>query len=160
MHIRKASKSDFEFIHPLLIEVFSKGDSYVFSNDIPKTEIYNIWMKNTQRVYVAVVDEKIQGTYYIKPNQPGRGAHVCNAGYIVSSEARGKGIGKLMCLHSIIESKKLGYSAMQYNLVVSTNVGAIKVWRDCGFEIVGTLPNAFNHKELGYVDAFVMFKKL
>ena len=62
MHIRKASKSDFEFIHPLLIEVFSKGDSYVFSNDIPKTEIYNIWMKNTQRVYVAVVDEKIQGT--------------------------------------------------------------------------------------------------
>ena len=160
MHIRKASKSDFEFIHPLLIEVFSKGDSYVFSNDIPKTEIYNIWMKNTQRVYVAVVDEKIQGTYYIKPNQPGRGAHVCNAGYIVSSEARGKGIGKLMCLHSIIESKKLGYSAMQYNLVVSTNVGAIKVWKDFGFEIVGTLPNAFNHKELGYVDAFVMFKKL
>jgi len=100
------------------------------------------------------------GTYYIKPNQPGRGSHVCNAGYIVSSEARGKGLGKELCLHSIEEAKKLGYKAMQFNIVVSTNEGAIKVWKKCGFKIIGTLPKVFNHKELGYVDAFVMFREL
>ena len=116
--------------------------------------------ENTQTVYVAVEDGKILGTYYIKSNQPGHGSHVCNAGYIVSTEARGKGIGKTMCLHSLDEAKKLGYKAMQYNLVVSTNKGAVKLWESCGFKIVGTLPKVFNHKELGFVDAFVMFKEL
>lgn len=160
MQIRKAYKSDFENIFPMLKEVFDKGDTYVFAENLSHNEIYEIWMKHAQSVFVAVEDCKILGTYYIKPNQPGRGSHVCNAGYIVSSEARGKGLGKEMCLHSIEEAKKLGYKAMQFNIVVSTNKGAIKVWKKCGFKIVGTLPKVFNHKELGYVDAFVMFKEL
>ena len=160
MQIRKASRSDFEFILPLIEEVFTKGDSYVFPESLTKKEIFDIWMRHTQSVYVAVDESKVQGTYYIKPNQPGRGSHVCNAGYIVNPAARGKGIGKAMCLHSLDEAKKLGYKAMQYNLVVSTNKGAIKVWKNCGFEIAGTLPKAFNHKELGYVDAHIMFREL
>ena len=160
MQIRKAYKSDFENILPMLKEVFDKGDTYVFTENLSRKEIYDIWMKHTQSVFVAIEDGKMLGTYYIKPNQPGRGSHVCNAGYIVSSEARGKGLGKEMCLHSIEEAKKLGYKAMQYNIVVSTNEGAIKVWKNCGFAIVGTLPKVFNHKELGYIDAYVMFKEL
>lgn len=160
MQIRKASRSDFEYIYPLVKEAFSKGDSYVFTEALSRKEAFNIWMGKNQNVYAAVEDGKILGTYYIKPNQSGRGSHVCNAGYIVSSEARGRGIGKAMCMHSLEEAKNLGYKAMQYNLVVSTNNGAVKLWESCGFKIVGNLPKAFNHKELGYVDAFVMYKEL
>ncbi|MBU2491952.1 MAG: GNAT family N-acetyltransferase [Bacteroidetes bacterium] len=160
MQIRKAGKSDFEYIYPLVAEVFANGDTYVFPGNLSRGEIFDIWMKNIQIVYVAVEDGKILGTYYIKPNQPGHGSHVCNAGYIVSAEERGKGIGKSMCLHSLEEAKMLGYKAIQYNLVVSTNKGAVKLWESCGFEIVGTLPKSFNHKKLGYVDAYVMYKEL
>lgn len=160
MQIRKAYKSDFENIYPMLREVFDKGDTYVFQENLSRNEIYDVWMKKNQYVFVAVDEGKILGTYYIKTNQPGRGSHVCNAGYIVSTAARGKGLGKEMCLHSIEEAKKLGYKAMQFNIVVSTNEGAIKVWESCGFGIVGTLPKIFNHQELGYVDAYVMFREL
>ncbi|KAB2845856.1 MAG: GNAT family N-acetyltransferase [Melioribacteraceae bacterium] len=160
MQFRKAYKSDFENIFPMLKEVFDKGDTYVFPENLSRKEIYEIWMIKNQHVYVAVDEGKILGTYYLKPNQPGRGSHVCNAGYIVSSEARGKGLGKAMCRHSIEEAKKLGYGAMQFNIVVSTNKGAIKVWKKCGFKIVATLQKVFNHKEFGLVDAFVMFREL
>ena len=110
--------------------------------------------------YVAVADGEILGTYYIKPNQPRLGSHVCNAGYMVSAKARGKGIGRSMCAHSLKEAVKLGFKAMQYNLVAATNVHAIQLWKDMGFEIIGTLPKAFNHKTKGLVDAYVMYQLL
>jgi ribosomal protein S18 acetylase RimI-like enzyme len=110
--------------------------------------------------YVALDQGKIVGTYHIKPNHPALGAHVCNVGYMVSSNARSRGIGRAMCEHSQIEARKLGFRAMQFNLVVTTNTGAIKLWQDLGFSIVGTLPKAFRHKKRGLVDAFVMYKLL
>jgi ribosomal protein S18 acetylase RimI-like enzyme len=108
--------------------------------------------------YVAVENKIILGTYYIKPNQPGQGAHVCNAGYMVGAQARGKGIGRELCVHSLREAVNLGFKAMQYNLVAATNVYAVKLWKDLGFEIIGTLPKAFNHKARGLVDAYVMYQ--
>ena len=110
--------------------------------------------------YVAVEGGEILGTYYIKPNQPGLGAHVCNAGYMVSAMARGKGIGRAMCAHSLQEAVKLGFKAMQYNLVASTNGFAIQLWKDMGFDIIGTLPKAFNHKTKGLSDAHIMYRVL
>ena len=160
MKIREAGKSDFEYIWPMLNEVFSRGDTYAFSPETSKEIAYEIWMEKPDKVYVAVDEGKILGTYYLVKNQPGLGSHVCNAGYIVSSGARGKGLGKAMCGHSIDEARKLGFKAMQYNLVVCTNVNAIKLWKDFGFEIVGTIPKGFKHKELGYVDAYVMHREL
>ena len=100
------------------------------------------------------------GTYYIKPNQPGLGAHVCNCGYIVAAAVRGQGIASRLCEHSQEEARRLGFRAMQFNLVVSTNTGAVRLWQTLGFPIVGTLPGAFNHPRLGYVDAYVMYKQL
>ena len=88
------------------------------------------------------------------------GAHVCNAGYMVSAKARGKGIGRAMCAHSLKEAVNLGFKAMQYNLVAATNVHAIKLWKEMGFEIIGTLPKAFNHKARGLVDAHIMYQQL
>lgn len=118
-------------------------------------------MELPQETYVALSqDDKILGTYYIKSNQPGLGAHVCNCGYIVSESARGQGVASSMCMHSQQVAVDLGFRAMQYNLVASTNEGAIRLWKKLGFQVVGTLPNAFNNKSAGYVDALVMYKEL
>lgn len=111
--------------------------------------------------FVAVdEDDEVIGTYYIKPNQPALGAHVCNCGYIVAENARGHGVAAAMCEHSQREALSRDFRAMQYNLVVSTNEGAIRLWKRHGFEIIGTLPKAFRHLQLGFVDAFVMYKQL
>jgi len=100
------------------------------------------------------------GTYYIKTNQAGGCAHICNCGYIVSPDARGQGIAKQLCLHSKVAAAALGYRAMQFNFVLSSNAGAVRLWHKLGFVTVGTIPEAFDHPEQGMVDAFVMYKRL
>jgi ribosomal protein S18 acetylase RimI-like enzyme len=110
--------------------------------------------------YVALWEREVVGTYYIKPNQPGLGSHICNAGYMVGTQARGRGVARAMCEHSQREGKKLGFRAVQFNLVVSSNEVAVSLWRKMGFSVVGTVPEAFHHQELGYVDALVMYKSL
>jgi L-amino acid N-acyltransferase YncA len=156
--IRMADPADFEGIWLIFHEIVRLGDTYAFPPDTGKEAAFEIWMATPTATYVVLDGHKIVGTYYLKPNQPGLGAHVCNAGYMVSRNERGQGIGRAMCEHSQIEARELGFCAMQYNLVVSTNKGAIKLWKDLGFSIVGTLPQAFKHKELGFVDAVVMYK--
>ena len=104
--------------------------------------------------------QKIFGTYIIKPNQIDLGSHIANCSYMVHPNAQGKGIGKLLCEHSITNAKQLGYQAIQFNLVISTNLGAIKLWEKYGFEIIGTIPKAFRHLKLGLVDAYIMYKEL
>lgn len=100
------------------------------------------------------------GLYYIKPNQPGLGAHICNCGYIVGESLRGRGIGRALCEHSQTQAAALGYRAMQYNLVVSANAAAVHLWKKCGFAIIGAVPQAFNYKRREFVDAYIMYKKL
>ncbi|HBW34278.1 MAG: acetyltransferase [Peptococcaceae bacterium BRH_c23] len=160
MVIQKAEEADFEQIWTILQEVFQKGDTYAFSPDITREEVFHIWMEVPLDTYVAIENDLIVGTYFLKPNQPSLGSHVCNVGYTVSAQARGKGVGRLMCEHSLNEAKAYGFKAMQYNCVVSTNQVAVELWKKCGFEIVGTIPKAFNHKEQGLVDAFVMYQWL
>ena len=161
MNIRKFQESDWKQVWPVLEKVFRAGETYAFSPDISEQEAYVVWVELPQETYV-VNDQNnaILGTYYIKPNQPALGAHVCNCGYIVSESARGQGIATNMCLHSQQMAVELGFRAMQFNLVVSTNEGAIRLWNKLGFDVVGTLPNAFNSMSTGYVDAFVMYKGL
>jgi GNAT superfamily N-acetyltransferase len=110
---------------------------------------------------VACADDgRMLGTYYIKENQPGLGSHVCNCGYVVAADAQGRGIATAMCEHSQREARAMGFRAMQFNLVVSTNTRAICLWQRLGYDIVATLPGAFRHSRLGYVDALVMYKSL
>ena len=160
IQIRLADPADFEGIWLIFHEIVRLGDTYAFPPDTGKDEAFKIWMATPTATYVALDGPKIVGTYYIKPNQPGLGAHVCNAGYMVSRNERHQGIGRAMCEHSQIEAWKLGFRAMQYNLVVSTNKRAIKLWKDMGFSIVGTLPQAFKYKDTEFVDAVVMYKLL
>ena len=156
--IREAKKSDCDDIWTIFHEVVSKGDTYSFSTETDRKKALEIWIEKPAATYVAELDGKVVGTYFIKPNQPGLGAHVCNCGYMVAESARGRGVATAMCLHSQAEAQRMGFLGMQFNFVVSTNAGAVRLWQKLGFNIVGTLPKAFNHKRFGLVDAHVMFK--
>ena len=160
MHIREATEKDFDTIWPIFHEIVSAGETYAYPQDTTKDGALQIWLKTPRKTYVFEYDNKILGTYYIKTNQAGPGSHVCNCGYMVSSEARGKGLATAMCEHSQKIALKLGYKAMQFNFVASSNEGAIRLWNKLGFETVGSLPKAFNHSSRGYIDALVMYKWL
>ena len=153
--------TDWATVWTIIEPVFRAGETYALSPDITESEAHKVWVDAPQATYVTE-DETgtILGTYYIKPNQPGGGAHVCNCGYIVARAGRGKGLATLMGQHSQQEALRLGFRAMQYNFVISTNTVAVKLWQKLGVEIIGTLPGAFNHPRLGYVDVFVMYKSL
>jgi len=160
MKIRQATSNDYDSVWEIFRDVIKTGDSYVFAPDTPKEDLKKHWFADYMHTYVLEHEGQIAGTYIIKPNYIDLGAHVANGSYMVHPSFFGKGIGHAMCEHSLAEAKRLGFKAMQYNLVVSTNTGAIRLWKKFGFEIVGTLPRAFNHKKLGFVDAVVMYRGL
>ncbi len=160
MLIRESTPSDFDGIWPIFHEMALAGDSYAYPRDTSREEAERLWIHVPRRTFVAEIDGRIVGTYYIKTNQDGPGNHVCNCGYMVSSSARGKGIATALCLHSQKIAVESGYKAMQFNFVASTNDGAVRLWRKMGFDVVGRLPGAFNHPVKGYVDALVMYKWL
>lgn len=161
IHIRSYTNADWPAVWEIIEPVFRRGETYAFSPAISEDEARAAWVDKPELTFVAEDAEgNIVGTYYLKPNQPALGAHVCNCGYIVAREARGRGIATRMCEHSQKIALDRDFRAMQYNLVVSTNEGAVRLWQRLGFEIVGRLPGAFKHPRQGYVDAFVMYKAL
>ena len=160
MEIRPASSDDDEAIWGIFQEVVASGDTFAFSPDTPRQQALEFWMHRENVTYVALVDRHVVGSYYLKPNQPGLGAHVCNAGYMVARRARGQGLGRAMGEHSLVEARRLGYRAMQFNMVVTTNAYAVSLWKSLGFHVVGTLPEAFRHAQHGFVDALVMYRSL
>lgn len=145
---------------PIFRDVVSRGDTYVYDPVTTADEAERIWMDPKGWTYVAEVGGEVVGTYLLKPNQPGLGSHVANCGYMVAPEVRARGIGRALCEHSLEEARRLGFLAMQFNFVVSTNERAVRLWRQMGFTIVGTLPQAYRHAERGPVDAFVMHRFL
>jgi len=160
IEIRKATEPDFDSIWMIFKQVVAAGDTYVFSLDTSKREARGHWMSDSVHTYVACEENAILGTYIIRQNQPGLGSHVANAAFMVDPAAQGRGIGRLLGEHAIAQARDLGFEAMQFNFVVSTNTGAIALWEKLGFQIVGRLPKAFRHKQLGLVDAYVMHRFL
>ena len=100
--------------------------------------------------YVATVDDEVAGVYIVHPNKTGRGSHVGHCAYMVDRKFRGHGLGRKLCEHSLVTAKQLGFVSVQFNLVVSSNIAAVKSWQKCGFDIVGTLPRAYRHKDFGF----------
>lgn len=159
--IRPLRVDDWPAAWRIMEPVFRSGETYSFDRRISEGEAFRVWVEQPVATFVTEDGAgNLTGTYYIKPNQPGQGAHVCNCGYIVVEAARGRGIASAMCEHSQSEALRLGFRAMQYNLVVSTNSAAVRLWQTHGFDIAGTLPGAFSHPLAGYVDAFIMYKTL
>lgn len=158
--IRPAAEADWPAILAIVGPVLRAGETYAIDRDLNDEGVRAYWMMPAHEVFVAELDGRIIGTYYLMPNQRGGGAHVANCGYMTAPEARGKGVARAMCLHSLDRAKERGFRAMQFNHVVSTNEGAVTLWKKLGFTIVGTLPAAFNHPVQGYVDSYVMFRRL
>ena len=181
MKIRPSTEADRDAIWDIFREVVAAGDTYALDPNISHEDALAYWFAPGTHTYVAETDalgdgaavpgkptasptiiraRQVLGTYILKPNQSGGGSHVANAGFMVSARARGQRIGRAMAEHCLSEAHKLGFRAMQFNYVISTNIPAIRLWQDLGFTIVGTLPGAFRHPENGYVDVYVMYRSL
>ncbi|MDP9108182.1 MAG: GNAT family N-acetyltransferase [Pseudomonadota bacterium] len=159
--IRPFIDADWPALLTLLRRTFASGDTYAYPPDSSDQAIRAAWIDAPSATLVAcAADGTILGTYVIKPNQPGLGDHVCNCGYVVAPAAQGQGVASALCAHSQQLARTMGFRAMQFNLVVATNTRAVQLWQRLGFSVVGTLPQAFRHQRLGYVDALVMYKLL
>jgi GNAT superfamily N-acetyltransferase len=162
MNVRKADPvKDYDAVWEIFRTVIQTGDTYVFDPHTPKEALSRLWFADYMDTFAAVDEhDDIVGTYIIKPNQIDLGNHIANCGYMVNPDQHGQGIGKLLCAHSIEFARQKQYSAIQFNMVVSTNSNAVKLWKQFGFEIIGITPRGFRHKELGLVDTYIMFKEL
>jgi ribosomal protein S18 acetylase RimI-like enzyme len=183
MKIRPATDVDRDAVWNIFHEVVAAGDTYALDPNISREDALAYWFAPDTHTYVAEIkwesvveadsfpgtamvspkakpNHVIAGTYILRPIQSGGGSHVANAGFMVSASARGQGIGRAMAEHCLSEARRLGFRAMQFNYVISTNTAAIRLWQDLGFEIAGTLTNAFRHSDKGYVDVYVMYRSL
>jgi L-amino acid N-acyltransferase YncA len=158
--IRSASGEDFEAMWTIFRDLIATGDTYPFAPDTPRADALAYWLAPGVASYVVEAESRVVGMYKIVPNQPGLGSHVANASFMVARSFSGRGAGRSMAVHCLREARRSGFRAMQFNFVVSTNAAAVALWQSLGFAIVGTLPGAFRHQELGYVDAYVMFRSL
>jgi L-amino acid N-acyltransferase YncA len=160
MWIRIATRRDDDQIWQILEPVVRAGETYTLPREISREDALGYWFSPGHEVFVAEEDGFVLGTYYLRANQRGGGAHVANCGYMTAEHATGRGVARAMCVHSLDVALQRGFRAMQFNFVVSTNERAIRLWHSLGFETVGRLPAAFWHPTLGYVDALVMYRAL
>jgi len=161
MRIRPASPhADADPIWAILEPTIRAGETYTLPRDMPRKKALGYWFAPQHEVFAAEGGAQIVGTYFLQANQQGGGSHVANCGYITAPWTTGRGIARTMCAHSLDRARERGFTAMQFNFVVSTNERAIALWQNFGFEIVGRLPGAFQHPTEGFVDALVMYRSL
>nr|PZN83104.1 MAG: GNAT family N-acetyltransferase [Pseudomonadota bacterium] len=158
MQIRPATSLDREAVWSIIEPVIREGTTYALPSDLSKEEALAYWFSSGHQVFVAEDAGFVVGTYYLRANQRGGGRHVANCGYMTAQAAQGRGVATAMCQHSLEQARSQGFRAMQFNFVISTNEGAIRLWQKLGFQIVGRLPKAFLHPRLGFVDALVMYQ--
>jgi ribosomal protein S18 acetylase RimI-like enzyme len=158
--ISEITEQDFKAFWPSFQLIIKAQDSYAFDPDMGFDQAYQLWCELPLQSFVYKEQGRVLASYYIKANAMGPSKHICNCGYMVSAQARGKGIAKKLCEHSQLEAKNLGFSAMQFNSVVSSNQVAIKLWEKLGFNIIGTIPKAYKHYQLGFIDSHIMYKSL
>jgi ribosomal protein S18 acetylase RimI-like enzyme len=162
--IRPSSSLDADAVWKILEPTIRAGETYTLPRDFTREQALRYWYAPHHDVFVAEEDgegkREILGTYYLRANQQGGGSHVANCGYMTAPTATGRGIASAMCTHSLDHARNRGFRAMQFNIVISSNEGAIRLWQKFGFEIMGRLPGAFHHPTQGYIDAYVMYRQL
>ncbi len=160
MVIRPATEADRDALIDLFLEVVRAGDAFAYDPATNRRQAEAYWFAPDMAVYACESDGEVLGSCMIRPNQPGLGDHVANAGFMVTERAKGQGLGREMGLFALQEAVRLGYSAMQFNFVVASNQGALALWHSLGFEIIGRVPKAFRHAQEGPTDVFVMYRSL
>jgi L-amino acid N-acyltransferase YncA len=160
--IREARAEDWPQIWPVFREIVAAGETYAYDPDLSSEEARATWMERPPGATVVAVgdDGLLLGTAKMGPNRPGRGAHVGTASFMVPSGARGRGVGRALAEHVVAWHRECGFRGIQFNAVVETNHGAVRLWQSLGFEVVGTVPGAFEHPTQGYVGLHVMFLPL
>lgn len=156
--IRAAGTSDHDALWSMLEPVFRAADTYAIDPDIPRADALAYW--TGEHAYVAEADGTHLGTYYIRPNQPGGGGHICNCGFVTAQGLEGKGVARAMLNHALTEAKRLGFQAMQFNFVLESNDRAVALWQSAGFDIIGRIPRAFRLPDGRFSDAFIMHRDL
>jgi len=158
--IRPFHAADETPVWDILRPIIRAGEAYALPTAMELGEFLTYWLAPGNQVFVAEEDGIICGSYFLRANQKGGGAHVSNCGYATASWAVGRGVARRMCEHSIEQARAMGFKAMQFNFVISSNEAAVHLWQKCGFVILARLPEAFQHPRLGFVDAYVMHRML
>ncbi|HEX3435368.1 MAG TPA: GNAT family N-acetyltransferase [Pseudacidobacterium sp.] len=158
--IRPSILMDADEVWKILEPVIRTGETYTLPRDFTREQALQYWYSSSHEVFVAEENNEILGTYYLRANHQGGGSHVANCGYMTAPHATGRGIASAMCAHSLERARERGFRAMQFNIVISTNERAIRLWQKFGFEIAGRLHEAFLHPQKSYIDAFVMYRSL
>jgi RimJ/RimL family protein N-acetyltransferase len=160
MLIRQSEPRDDDAIWRILEPTLRAGETYPIPRDISREDAIAYWHTPGHTVFVAEDAGAIVGTYYLRANNRGGGAHVANCGYVVAPEVFGRGVAQAMCSHSLGQARTRGFTAMQFNFVIASNERAVRLWQRMGFAIAGRLPGAFQHPRLGVVDAYVMSRNI
>ena len=162
VQIRAATEADWMGIWPILQRIGAAGETLTWDSRATSEQARPGWMRAAPgRTVVAVTEDgKIVGSAQMHPNHSGRGAHVANAGFIVDPDHAGRGIGRALCQHVLDQARADGYLAMQFNAVVESNHRAVRLWRSLGFEVLATIPEAFDHPRHGFVGLHVMYRRL
>jgi GNAT superfamily N-acetyltransferase len=161
VNIRVAHDDDWPSIYPIFSAIVAAGESYAYPANLSLDDARVLWMESApSRVFVAVEEGRILGSAKAGPNRPGRGAHVATASFMVDPNSQGRGVGRELGLHVIEWARAEGYSAMQFNAVVESNVSAVQLWRSLGFDVLTTVPEAFDSAEHGLVGLHIMYLRL
>jgi ribosomal protein S18 acetylase RimI-like enzyme len=158
--IRAAAAADGDAIWRILEPTFRAGETYPIPRNISRADALAYWHTPGHRVFVAEDEGTILGTYFLRANNRGGGDHVANCGYVVATDAFGRGVARAMCTHSLDQARQQNFTAMQFNFVIASNERAVRLWQSLEFIVVGRLPGAFQHPRLGTVDAYVMMRSL
>ncbi|MFJ3086559.1 GNAT family N-acetyltransferase [Streptomyces sp. NPDC086838] len=162
MLIREATPEDWPAIWPFFHEIVAAGETFTYPLDLQEADAADWWLlKPPNRTVVAVDDEgTVLGTAKMNKNHMGNGSHIASASYMVAARHSGQGVGRALCEYTIDWARTAGYRAMQFNAVVETNTAAVRLYESLGFEILGTLPEGFDHPAKGYVGIHIMHRKL
>lgn len=158
--VRPFEKEDEAALYEIFQEVVDSGIQFPYESS-SKEEFKHQFFSPDSQVFVCLSPtNELIGGFYLKGNYSGRSDHIANAAYMLKKSARGKGIGTQLVKASLQLAKERGFAAMQYNMVLSQNQIAVKLYHKLGFKIVGTIPNAVRNPDGSYQDGFVMYKKI
>lgn len=161
LEIRLATDDDWPSLWPIIETVTRAGETYAYPLDMTEAAARALWTPPAPGgTLVAVEGDRVLGAAKIVPNQQGNGAHVANGSFMVAPEARGKGVARRLGEAALDFARKAGFRSMQFNAVVETNTVAVALWKSLGFEILGTVPVAFDHPAHGLVGLHVMYRRL